>query len=1065
MVHNDGATAVASLPLWDYYSPACLENPTTDPDANGAGTDPTLGILHWADLGPLAAGTSRTVTVSFHANRTDAMYWKEGGWLDYAPKGMPDFDQKQDQWDNPPGQGVGWYYCGPVAAANSLWWFDSKFEPNPIPPPAINDGYPLVQAPAAALYDDHSPRNVQNFVNTLAGLMGTVPGQGTNVNNLAIGIAQHITATVGPGQYTVTSPPVAKPQFEWVEREVRRSEDVILLLGFWQAIDTPSGVYWERVGGHFVTVAGIDSENKLIAFSDPYNDRAEQGQPWYGRVLPNPHASLHPGAPTGEVHNDAKYASHDVYPIEATNSPGGTWGPKGYVNSSPPVGCPQIQNFEGQNPSGVPCKPAQAISLMTEVEFAVAVSPNTKTVTCDPTTNIAVVGGAVDEAGMELPEVQAHAQVHITQIDYGDAPDPTYPTLKASNGAAHTIVQGFYLGQSVDPEPNGQPHPAALGDDNNGVPDDEDGVAFLSPIVQGKQACVVVTAPAGGALDAWIDFSSNGAWEHPGEHLFGGASLTLSPGTNHVCFLAPATALPGSTFARFRLSRAGGLTPWGPAPDGEVEDYQITIDNPGDVKWVQPPNPHLPGLHTHDSGTSWLTGADDWQCKGGLVTDLHWWGNYEMDSTGAEKRGSGIKFFQLSIHAADSTAPSQPGALLWSMDVPFTAVAETATGVSNLEGSPIYRYEYQLVVPFPQVPGRTYWFDVAAHSLVPGQPAIWRWQESSRGLPPQGLYPAAYRTDPGGSWSSTNSDMAFVVTSKPADLGDAPDAMTAPGYPTLLASGGAAHALVSGRPFMGPSVDSELDGQPNATATGDDINLVYPGDPFPPGDENGVKFLTAIVPGKVATLKVDMTASPKPCKLNAWLDFNGNASWADAGEQIFTDTPLTNGLGHTLTFAVPPIPAAKIGNTFARFRCSTQGGLAPGGAAEDGEVEDYRVSITAPPMPPVVTTSIVDADTLRLSWPKVTTDTYGNTRLADGYRIYWNSSPYWTPLPGSETWWLPEPGLPDPVTQNADDLGAPSMHHFYIVRAVYTDIWGNALESADSNREGEFEFTLVPGSP
>ena len=86
------------------------------------------------------------------------MYWKEGGWLDYAPKGMPDFDQKQDQWDNPPGPGAGWYYCGPVAAANSLWWFDSKFEPNPISPPAINDGYPLVRAPAAALYDDHSPR-------------------------------------------------------------------------------------------------------------------------------------------------------------------------------------------------------------------------------------------------------------------------------------------------------------------------------------------------------------------------------------------------------------------------------------------------------------------------------------------------------------------------------------------------------------------------------------------------------------------------------------------------------------------------------------------------------------------------------------------------------------------------------------------------------------------------------------------------------------------------------------------------------------------------------------------
>ena len=222
---------MASLPLWDYYSPACLEKPTTDPDANGAGTDPTLGILHWADLGPLAAGTSRTVTVSFHANRTDAMYWKEGGWLDYAPKGMPDFDQKQDQWDSPPGQGVGWYDrssggCGELAlvvrqqvraesdsaagaSTTATRWCGHR------PPPCTTT---------------IARGNVQNFVNTLAGLMGTVPGQGTNVNNLAIGIANHITATVGPGQYTVTSPPVAKPQFEWVEREVRRSEDVILLL-------------------------------------------------------------------------------------------------------------------------------------------------------------------------------------------------------------------------------------------------------------------------------------------------------------------------------------------------------------------------------------------------------------------------------------------------------------------------------------------------------------------------------------------------------------------------------------------------------------------------------------------------------------------------------------------------------------------------------------------------------------------------------------------------------------------------------------------------------------------
>ena len=114
--------------------------------------------------------------MEFTAQQTNEMYYKEGGWDDYAPKGMPDFDQKQYGWDkNPQGQSTNSYYCGPVSVANSLWWFDSKFETNPVPPPTINDTYPLVQSYAVNpfAWDDHDPRNVQPFVNVLAGLMGT----------------------------------------------------------------------------------------------------------------------------------------------------------------------------------------------------------------------------------------------------------------------------------------------------------------------------------------------------------------------------------------------------------------------------------------------------------------------------------------------------------------------------------------------------------------------------------------------------------------------------------------------------------------------------------------------------------------------------------------------------------------------------------------------------------------------------------------------------------------------------------------------------------------------------
>ena len=70
-------------------------------------------------------------------------------------------------------------------------------------------------------------------------------------------------------------------------------------------------------------------------------------------------------------------------------------------------------------------------------------------------------------------------------LDFGDAPDPLYstageyPTLLANDGARHNIG-GPYLGSiAPDAETDGQPDADALGDDNNGI-DDEDGVTTVS---------------------------------------------------------------------------------------------------------------------------------------------------------------------------------------------------------------------------------------------------------------------------------------------------------------------------------------------------------------------------------------------------------------------------------------------------------------------------------------------------------------------------------------------------------------------------------------------------------
>jgi len=161
--------------------------------------------------------------------------------------------------------------------------------------------------------------------------------------------------------------------------------------------------------------------------------------------------------------------------------------------------------------------------------------------------------------------------------DFGDAPDPDYPTLLASNGAQHKIVQAsaFYLGAGVDPEANGQPNANATGDDNDGN-DDEDGVTFLTPLELGVTATVNVNASAPGQLDAWIDFNGNGDWADIDEQIFD--NISLLAGDNVLSFLVPASATQGITFARFRFSLEGDLSYDGLAESGEVEDYEVLIE-------------------------------------------------------------------------------------------------------------------------------------------------------------------------------------------------------------------------------------------------------------------------------------------------------------------------------------------------------------------------------------------------------------------------------------------------------------------------------------------------------
>jgi uncharacterized repeat protein (TIGR01451 family) len=317
--------------------------------------------------------------------------------VDYAPSGVPDFDQRQDDWQDTEPDHDPWTFCGPVALANSLWWFDSKFEYRGTTPPTISGTHPLVSSYQTWPYewDDHDPQNVddsdaaeEELVDDLADYLNTDVGLhiGTYITDVVQGLASYLSDRGMRGGYVIT--PVQSPAFWWVAEEVERSSDVILLLDFWQ--NQLGG--WTKMGGHYVTVAGVDKQGGLIAFSDPYFDRMEAVLPpgefagahlWTGRVGSDGHPPLGPSGlvPTYNhaidhsgvytLHNDAANVSHDVYPVVAAPPAlAGTWEPQGYASH-----WATVENFWGTNIVVVDFPIPESVPVHTVVDWAVAVSP------------------------------------------------------------------------------------------------------------------------------------------------------------------------------------------------------------------------------------------------------------------------------------------------------------------------------------------------------------------------------------------------------------------------------------------------------------------------------------------------------------------------------------------------------------------------------------------------------------------------------------------------------------------------------------------------------------------
>jgi hypothetical protein len=241
----------------------------------------------------------------------------------YAPSKMPDFDQRQDSWQKidagtnqqidstasdddivvgitciAPGNNgqldssasgddvIKWYYCGPTATANALWYLDSKHEKN-VYPDNNQDTCNLVTK-YAGISDDHATGNVPKLIEDLAiNFLGTSGKCTTDVKDIVSGSWNYINNSKLIGQYKVILYDTNDITMDNLTGWMRFDGTIILRL------DTPAR-------GHFVTLQAVNNVTNQITISDPDYDAS------------NP-------AGSHTQHNDANIVSHDTYNVNPAN--------------------------------------------------------------------------------------------------------------------------------------------------------------------------------------------------------------------------------------------------------------------------------------------------------------------------------------------------------------------------------------------------------------------------------------------------------------------------------------------------------------------------------------------------------------------------------------------------------------------------------------------------------------------------------------------------------------------------------------------------------------------------
>ncbi len=573
-------------------------------------------------------------------------------------------------------------------------------------------------------------------------------------------------------------------------------------------------------------------------------------------------------------------------------------------------------------------------------------------------------------------------------FDFGDLyvdANHNYPTLLANNGARHVVIPGVRLGMGNDVDSDGfqsavrNPAIDGLGDDYNGI-DDEDGVRLVSTTITpgGTIQFDIMAFGAGAVLNAWFDFNNDGDWDDAGEKIFNNVEDMqvldpLNPKFRRFTVAVPANVATSATFyaARFRWGSAG-LGYAGVANSGEVEDYLFAATTPivvsGNVRndingdgVFQPSDPAVPGVRVYfDRNLNGMLDADEPRS----ITDAGGAYRIEIPATTAQN---------VTLRLDTSTVPVGLGPLvpiggIFNQTIaPSTAVTSNflvgapqgLTGVvfSDLDNDGVRDSGEggfaNVVVEVFRDADNNGSFETLVQTTTTNAQGAYTVPVTSVGQYQVrvnlGTQQFVTQTTPGNNAGRTVSVLsgAFATVGDfglhdavPTFTLDYGDLIVGGGlnYPTRLTDNGARHTIVSGSYLGTVRPDADPGTLQSVNAQADDTL-------FSPDDEDGVVMRSDIAPNSVVLIDVTATGSAGD-RLHAWIDFNNDGDWDDAGERI-TDPAglgLTSGQTTQLVINTTGIVVDGSAASFAaRFRWG-QGITGYTGLASTGEVEDYRLS-------------------------------------------------------------------------------------------------------------------------